>query len=175
MGASGGIGCSEPLKQADWILIWNTVVLGAGTLVNAAFGFWIVRTIQGKMTDKRVLKDHFIVEIKELRSEYKSFLIHLYSNNIHPKKVIPWFKLMNIKIDDLMELISPRYKIDKNVLLPYQTSLRDLVTENEDFMQQFKVDKNVVFTEGSRASFIKFQQEHNKLFNSVITKINDAD
>jgi len=155
------------LEPADWITLF-------GVLVNAGLAYWIVRTIQNKLTNKRVLKDHFINEMKDIRNEYKTCLNNLYSNCTHPHRVIPWFKLMNIKVDDLMTIIHTKYCIDKAKLKPYQVELQELITNNEDFMAQFNNDK-VVFTQSSRTQLIQFQQSHNQLFNEIIIAINDAE
>ena len=63
------------LEAADWIALF-------GVLVNAGLAYWIVRTIQNNLTNKRVLKDHFINEIKEIRNDYKTCLNNLYSNKL---------------------------------------------------------------------------------------------
>jgi hypothetical protein len=155
------------LSTSDWVQLF-------GVIVNATLAYWIVRTIQNKLTNRRVLKDYFINEIKEIRNEYKTWMSNLYSNTTQSKRVIPWFKLMNIKVDDLMTCINAKYNIDKKLLSPYQNELRELVTENEDFIKQFESSKPIEFSEVSRSSFIKFQQEHNQVFNHVIIMINDS-
>lgn len=168
MGAAGCcISTSSSLTTSDWISI-------IGMIINSGLAIWIVWAIQNRLTNRRVLKDHFINEIKEIRNEYKSCLNNLYLNSTPPKSVIPWFKLMNIKVDDLMTCVYTKYKIDKKKLVAYQDELRELVTENEDFIKQYKSDKFVFFSEYSRGLFIKFQQEHNYLFNEIIININDA-
>lgn len=154
------------LEPADWIALF-------GVIVNAGLAYWIVRTIQNKLTNKRVLKDHFINEIKEIRNEYKTCLNNLYSNCTHPHRVIPWFKLMNIKVDDLMIIIQKKYFINRDILKPYQIELQELITNNEDFMAQYNAEK-VVFSQNSRTQLIKFQQLHNQVFNEIIIIINDA-
>lgn len=167
--------CLNPfssLTATDWIAL-------IGVAVNAILAYWIVRTIQNKLTNRRVLKDHFINEVKEIRSEYKICLTNLYNNKTHPENVIPWFKLMNIKVSDLMKLIHTKYKIPVNSLLPYQNDLRELVTNNDEFNHQFKekkeANKPVEFSDNSRHSLIKFQQEHNHIFNDIIVAINDCE
>lgn len=155
------------LLPSDWIDI-------TGLLINSFLAFWIVKTIQNRLTNKRVLKDHFITEIKEIRNEYRNFLSNIYSCKTHPRIVIPWFKLMNIKVNDIMSVLNVKYSIDRNYLLPYQHDLQELITNNEDFITQFNDDKNVTFTETSKIQFIKFQQENNQLFNDIIIKINDS-
>lgn len=155
------------LEPSDWIGI-------VGIIVNAALAYWIVSTIQNKLTNRRILKDHFINEVKEIRNEYRLWMNSLYSNKIPPKRVIPWFKLMNVKVTDLMILIHDKYQIDKLVLTPYQRDLQELVTNNEDFISQFRNSKPIEFSEVSKNSFLKFQQDNNHLFNTIIVKINDA-
>ncbi|MEO8148058.1 MAG: hypothetical protein ABI723_10495 [Bacteroidia bacterium] len=145
-----------------------------GIVVNGGLAYWIIKTIQDKLTNKRVLKDHFIDEVKELRNEYKNCLSNLYLNKTHAKNVAPWFKLMNIKVTDIMLLIYDKYEIDINHLDPYQNKLRDLVTDNPEFISQYNLGQPVVFTDNSRNQFIKFQQEHNRLFNDLIIMINDS-
>lgn len=156
------------LGPSDWVEIF-------GIIVNAGLAFWIVRTIQNKLTNKRVLKDHFINEMKEIRSEYKNCLNNLYSDQTMPKRVIPWFKLMNVKVNDILLVANQKYKIDKTKLIAYQRELQELITNNEEFIIQFKTAKTVVFSEHSKATFIKFQQDNNHLFNDIIIAINDAE
>ena len=160
------------ISASNWISL-------LGIAVNSVLAYWIVRTIQNKLTNKRVLKDHFILEVKEIRSEYKTCLSNLYNNKAHPENVIPWFKLMNIKVADLMKLISKKYHVQENILLPYQNELRELITNNDDFTHQFeeKKQKNlpVEFSDNSRHTFIKFQQKHNHIFNDIIVLINDCE
>jgi hypothetical protein len=158
---------SNLLVPSDWVQIF-------GILVNAGLAVWIVCTIQNKQTNKRILKDHFISEIKEIRNDYRIFLNSLYSNHLSSATVLPWFKLMSIKIEDLMALTGTRYSIDKKILSPYQNDLIKLITDNEDFISQFKNGKEIVFSEKSKAQFIKFQQDNAHLFNEMIIKINDA-
>jgi len=152
------------LTATDWIALF-------GVIVNAGLAYWIVRTIQNKLTNKRVLKDHFISEIKEIRSEYKTCLHNLYTNNTHPHRVIPWFKLMNIKVDDLIAIIYTKYKIDKEKLKPYQRELQELITNNTEFNSQFNNEK-ISFSEPSKSQFIKFQSDKTALQNIFTDKLN---
>lgn len=168
MGAGCGISFWETLQASDWIDL-------VGIIVNSILALWIVWTIQNKLTNRRVLKDHFINEIKEIRNDYKTCLNNLYTGQTVAKRVIPWFKLMYIKVDDLMNLINEKYKVDTKVLSPYQNELRELITENEDFIKYYNSDKPIVFSENSRSQFIKFQQSFNHLFNDIIIKINDSE
>lgn len=155
------------LDHSDWVELF-------GVLVNSCIGYYIVRSIQNNLANKRVLKDHFISEVKEIRDEYRTYLNQLCSNKVSPKNVTTWFKVMNIKVNDLMKLMNDVYKIDANLLSPYQNDLRDLITENEEFESQFSTATTLNFSQASKNKFIRFQQENNKLINQIIITINDA-
>lgn len=72
-----------------------------------------------------------------------------------------------------MGIINEKYNIDKDMLYPYQNTLRELVTEDENFIQQYKNNADIQFSDDSKNKFIRFQQEQNHLFNEIIIKIND--
>lgn len=156
------------LEASDWIDL-------IAIIVNAILAYWIVKTIQNRLQNKRVLKDHFIKEIKEIRNEYKTCLSNLYSDNTIPSRVLPWFKLMNIRVSDIMMHINEKYAVDKDKLRPYQRDLQELITNNADFMTQFRSTTAVKFSENSKTQMMVFQQNHNKLFNDIIVAINDSE
>lgn len=142
-------------------------------IVNVLLTIWIVTVIQDKLTNRRALKDYMIDEIKGFRSEYRLFFNNLFASKMNPQTVLAWFKLMNIKIEDFMEIAHKQYDIDKNLLKAFQNDLRELITENEDYIKCYNKDV-VIFSPASQSAIIKFQQENFKRFNSVIVAINEA-
>ena len=77
-------------------------------------------------------------------------------------------------MNDLIVILNSKYKIQIDKLLPYQTELPELITDSDDFINQFKGDKPVKFSQETKKSIIRFQQQHNQLFNELIILINDA-
>ena len=142
-------------------------------VVNSILAIWIVRTLQNNLANKRYLKDYIITEIKDLRLEYKNFINELHSGKLKPKKIVPWFKLMNIRVQDTMEIVSGKYKIDKDILKNYQLQLKKIVTEFEEFNSNYKENNCFELTEKSLREIVKFQQENNSKFNYIIIKINE--
>lgn len=151
---------------ADWINIVSVIV-------NICIAIWITHVLQNKFTNNRTLKDHFINEIKDVRAEYKGFLNRLYSNSTNPKELLPWFKLMNIRVKDLVMLMNNRYEVAEDFLNPYQNDLRELITESDDFNRCYR-DRQLILTENLKRDLMRFQQEHQRLFNELIIKINDS-
>lgn len=64
-----GTPCCLTLDQ--WIGHSLTLI---GIVVGALVAVWVVKVIQNKLTDDRVLKDYFISEIKDIRDQYRSFV-----------------------------------------------------------------------------------------------------
>lgn len=154
------------LSNSDFIDI-------AAIVVNIILTVWIVMVIQNRSANKRFLKDYYISELKEIRNEFKNCLSNLYNNKVLPKNIIPWFKLMNIKVTDYMEGVNSTYKVDQKFLEPYQNELRELITENQDFINQFNSKEKLILSSVSKNELIRFQQVHSKLFNKLIIKINN--
>jgi len=125
------------------------------------------------LANKRYLKDYLIAEIKDLKAEYGKFLSELYSGKSKPKRITPWFKLMNIKVQDTMEIVSKKYKIDKGILKNYQIELRNFVTDLEEFESNYKKDNYIQLSSKSQGELIQFQQDNNSKFSSLIIKINE--
>jgi len=142
-------------------------------IVNIFLTIWIVKTLQKNLANKRYLKDYLITEIKDLKAEYGKFLSELYSGKSKPKRITPWFKLMNIKVRDTMEIVPKKYKIDKEILKNYQIELRNFVTDLEEFKSSYKDNEMVVLKEGSMVELMKFHRNNNSKFSSLIIKINE--
>lgn len=145
-----------------------------GIIVNAFLAIWIVRQIQNRLNNKRILKDHFIQEIKDIRNEYRAFLNNLYSNKVLPSEVIPWFKLMNIRINDIMLIINAKHNIQIDIFNPYKIDLKNQITDNTAFINNFISNNPIILASTSKNRFYKFEQRNSHIFNDVIILINDA-
>ncbi len=161
------------LSNSDTIGVIGLIISVVGLIINSILAIWIVKILQNNLANKRYLKDYLIEEIKDIRLEYRRFLNDLNSGKLKPKNILPWFKLMNIKVQDIMEIISKKYKIDKDSLKSYQIELRELVTEFKEFNSNYKENKFVKLNDSTLKELIRFQQENNSVFNSIIMKINE--
>lgn len=143
-------------------------------VVNGILALWIVKVIQASFANRRTLKDHFISEVKDLRVEYRTVLNNIYAKKLNSKEVIPWFKVMNIKVNDLMDCLNREFNVEKFALDPYQNQLRDLITESEDFIEGYKGNKKLILSASLIEKMTDFHGENQKLFNDLIIKINNS-
>lgn len=144
-----------------------------GIIVNSALAIWIVTSVQNTLSNKRILKDHFIEEVKYIRDGYRIYLSNSIQGKLDPSNAQAWFKLMNMKIDDLMQHLNSSYAIDLNFLKSFQVDLRSVILESPDFMNQY-TKKNVDFSSNTKSDILRFQQDHGKIFNDLIIKINES-
>jgi len=161
-------------SRSDIINFWYTLITGLGILINSGIALYIVSNIQKNQVNKRLIKDHLISEIKDIRNDYKDLLSNLTNGVILPSSILPWFKLMNIKINDIMSLAKKKYNVETDYLKPYTDDLRDLITENKEFEAIFNSTTSVSLSNGFRMNIIAFQQKHNHLFNELVIDVNDA-
>ncbi len=157
--------------MASWLADNSIEIIGI--LANAFLAIWIVNTVQNKITNDRYLKDHLIGEVKDIRSDYREFLSNLTKGEIKPKNVPPWFKVMNIKMEHLLEIISLKYNVDESILDPYRHELLKLITEFDEFEAHYKSNTPIKIRQESLSTLLIFQQKYNHLFNHLIIHIND--
>lgn len=146
----------------------------AGIVVNFFLAIWIVKTIQNKLTNKRVLKDHFICEIKELRVEYSEYIKKCYAGNLVPQDTLRWFKIVNIKATHLMNDVEELYKINCPELTLFHNDLRDAITNSNEYSQNFRANNPVSFNARTKRTIDLIQLAHYGLFNKLVRHVNDS-
>lgn len=143
-------------------------------VVNSILAIWIVKTIQNKLTNKRVLKDHFISEIKDVRTEYNDYMKDIYADRIVPQETLRWFKLLNVKRIHLMSDITSIYKVTFLEWNNFHTDLRELVTNCPEFNANFRSNSAITFSLATKRKLDIIQRQYNGIFNKLIIGINDA-
>lgn len=148
-----------------------------GIIVNFFLAIWIVKTIQNKLTNKRVLKDHFICEIKELRAEYIEYIKNCYAGTIVPQDTLRWFKLINMKKNHLINDVRELYHVSCPELNSFHNDLHDIITNSPEYSANFRMNNTVVLSSSTkrRIDLIQIRHSHNSLFNKFVRLVNDAD
>lgn len=145
-----------------------------GIIVNSLLALWIVQTIQNKLANKRVLKDHFISEVKDIRTEYNEYIKDIYGERLIPRETLRAFKLLNIKKDNLLSDIADIYKVAEPNLNSFHVDLRELITNSPEYSANFRNNSPVSFSGVTKIKLDRIQVNYNGVFNKLIIKINDA-
>lgn len=154
---------------------WEIIVNLLGILVNAILAVYIVKSIQKGVENERSIKDHFFDEIKDLRSDYKSFLNAAYTGKLTNTEIVARLKLLGIKSSDLMNHLHFTCSVDKNYLSQYHIDLNKIITEDSIFIQFFnQPTQRITFTPVTLDKILKFQHKYQNRFNVLILTVNGA-
>ena len=154
------------LDTSNWIEIVSIII-------NGVLAFWIAKTLQNSSNNKRVLKDHFIKEVINLRDNYDIFSKHILSNRITPREINSNFKSLNIQATSILSFLNKKYNINTRYLSAYQIEFKKLITELDEFIYNFQTNEQIVLEDASLNKVIRFQQINFGVFNNLIIDIND--
>jgi hypothetical protein len=115
-----------------------------------------------------------ISELLDIRITYKNKIEKIHASKTKPQELIPWFKLMNVKVINLMQLINNKYGIDERKLYPFQNQLRLIITEDKGFIEAYSANYYIELTENTKNEIYRFLQDYSHLFNDLIVEVNDA-
>ncbi|MGO4708644.1 hypothetical protein AB4Y90_05890 [Chryseobacterium sp. 2TAF14] len=140
--------------------------------VNAFLAVFIVKNIQKSQDNERVIKDHFINEVKAIKDQYAIFYNNVIYGRITAQGMLEWFKLMNIKVSDVSNMLEANYKIKNDIFNPFIINLPDLITNDNCYISQFRSSTFTIDVPLKRKIF-DFHSRNLKIFNECIIMINN--
>lgn len=144
----------------------SDIIAIADIVINAILAITIIVIIERKMTTKRVLKDYFINEIKNIQEEYSFFIQDIITGKQNAKSLLPWFKIMNMRISRLEETFQKELKI-KPSIYSLSTEIQISITETDEFNDSFKEDK-LSPSENLKTLIYEMQK---KIFEEFVNKV----
>jgi hypothetical protein len=156
--------------EANWEVIVNLL----GILINGFLAWWIVSNIQKKQNNDRIIKDHFINEVKELRIDCKKFLQKAYNGDCTQNEIITSTRLIGIKSSDILNLLERRLLINHAYLNSYHIELNRILTDDKGFIIANDEKIKVKLSKQGELLLLQFQAQHNSRFNDLILEINDC-
>lgn len=149
----------------------SDIFAGFGVLL-AAFSLWISYQINRKLANDRALKDWFIGDVNEIRMEYKTFLNKFISGQCSSKFIVTWFKVMQIRIDSVNEVLQNEYKeLSFDKVAQFHAELKYYVTGLPDFDQHYN-DPAVILRDISKQSIIEKYSSLHKNILYLVSNIN---
>ena len=61
-------------------------------------GIWLAIGVQRSLTKNRYLREYFINELNNIREEYRSFFVDIYSGALSAKTIKDRLKIMSLRI-----------------------------------------------------------------------------
>lgn len=106
-------------------------------IVNIIIGAIIVIIVQKRLSDDRGVKDYFIQEVGEIKTDYTKFINLIFKNKTQPKFVLEWFKIMSSRVFHLEQFLEHDLKIKNVDLKVLNRSIQRLITNDSDFNNSF--------------------------------------
>ena len=153
---------------------WEIIVSICGIIVNSILAWWIVSSIQKRQNNERVIKDHFIEEIKELRSNCRAFLSSIYKGEKKYHEIIPTLRLLGMKASHILTALSYGFNIDKDYLNSYIVEMNKVITDDENYIKCLNSSQQIELTQLSLDKLMKFHAAHQSKFNDLILTLNEA-
>lgn len=152
------------------IAAWLSLVVSiAGVLVTC----WLAVSVQSGFNNRRILKDHFIREILEIRQEYLDLLRRLQVGDVFAKEVTFLFQQINIRVEDLMPILVEQFKLTQN-FRDYHINILSTVTEIPEYTTKFRGNGKVFLRKDSKEILQSAHANNMGVFTKVIIEINDS-
>jgi hypothetical protein len=144
-------------------------------LVNLGFGVIIFFLVEKKIGDDRAVKDLFIQDVKDIKSNYKAFLIKLNHGSCNSKEINKWFKLMSINIQQFEYFVSKEFGIEKDKLKlqEFNRKMQKSITGSPEFNENFN-NPVIEFEIVTTLQIIELNKEFKHALTDVTVKITRA-
>lgn len=156
----------------DFEFDFSNIIDIVSLLVNTILAIYIVNNVQKNQNNERVIKDHFINEVKLVKDQYAVFYKDVIYGRLTAKQMLEWFKLMNIKILEISKMLNEQYKIADNIFNPYIIDLPQLITDDACYISQFRSNSFTIDVQLKRKIF-DFHSRNLQIFNKCILLINN--
>jgi hypothetical protein len=154
------------------------LIAAFGSLFVSAVGvlvtLWLVTVVQNGINNRRLIKDHFIKEVLEIRKDYLDLLRKLEEGEVSPKQVPYLFQQINIRVVDLMPILQREFNLVKDNISDYHVKVLGRVTEIREYTRKFKGNGKVFREAESKEQLQEIHGSSIGVFNSLIMQINDS-
>ena len=156
---------------ADYLQASQLVIGVLDIFVTAFMAVWIVRSVQRKQENDRVLKDYLAHELITLRSDVRIFLEKLMNGSIKAQHIKREHHLLSIRMRDILSTLNNKYGVDKQKLKSYRSRLLIIVEEDGDYQQKCQGDEMVSLSKTTILKLHEIRINNDHLFNDILLKI----
>ena len=119
-------------------------------------GIWLAIGVQRSLTKNRYLREYFINELNNIREEYRSFFVDIYSGALSAKTIKDRLKIMSLRIGSFDKYIHQEYKINASLLKDAHVDFQQYITGDDEFNNQYNND-TVTFSSNVKTELLRKQ------------------
>lgn len=160
------------LQSSDWLSLAAVCFSVVEILVTGCVAIWIVKTLQCKIDNQKVLKEHLCSEVIELRDDYRLWISKLSKEPMLPQNYKRSLSRLSHRVNDLMKLITSQFvKIDADYLYPYQIDILGIIEDDSNINKDYKKGGKISLSEDSIDKILDFESHNSHLFNDLYITI----
>lgn len=142
-------------------------------LVTVLIGFVITHMVSVRDSRTRAIKDYYIQELSEIKSEINRFYSDIFKNGLSAQEIIAWYTAIRNRIDSFDKAVKKTFKIyeagiAQKLFYNYKT-----ITNSNVFNANYKRGK-IVFDAPTRVEIGKNQKKLYLLIERTLYDINNA-
>lgn len=146
----------------EWLELSNIAFTILGIAVSALVAYWIVISIQKRISDDQSFKTYVTDSLQNIKTNYHASLLQLVNGKAHAKAFTRDLNAYEKLIHSNMKLTAAKYEeIDERYFDSWMISVRTEIENMDEFSQSFKTDR-----------LVKLSQEQQEL---VATRISELD
>lgn len=156
---------------ADYLQAAYVCLTALGIVVTAFMAVWVVRSVQRKIDNEQMLRDHFAHEVIELRKDTRDFMTKVITGGMHAKEIKRCHYRLSSHINDLLALLNKKYKVDKKYLKAYRQNVMKIIEDDGAYTQVFDANGEVTLNSETVTKLHEIEVKNDHLFNDVLLKI----
>ena len=146
----------------EWLELSNIAFTLLGIAVSALVAYWIVISIQKRISNDQSFKVYLTDSLQNLKNSYYSSLMQLVNGKVRAKDVSRDLNAYEKRIHENMRLITTKYEaIDEKYFDPWMIVVRSTIESMDEFADAYQTNK-----------LVRLTPEHQ---NFITSKINELD
>lgn len=156
---------------SDYLTASQVVVSVVDIGITSFIAIWVVRSIQKKIDNEKVLKEYISKELLLLRSDLRSYIEKIISSKVKPKTIKREHHLLSVRIQDLLSIMNIKYGVDKKYLNVYRLYLMKIIEADKTYEQAYLGDKAVILEQKTVLKLHDLMIKHDHRFNDLLLQI----
>lgn len=156
---------------ADYLQAAYVCLTALSIVVTAFMAVWVVRSVQRKIDNEQMLRDHLAHEVIGLRKDTRDFMAKVITGGMHAKEIKRFHYRLSSHINDLLSILNKKYKIDKKSLKAYRQNVMKIIEEDGAYTQVFDANGEVTLNAETVTKLHEIEVNNDHLFNEVLLKI----
>lgn len=155
----------------DFLSATQIVIAVINILITAFVAIWVVENVQKKLNDESALKEYFLKELLQLRTDIRKFFDDILANKIDAQTIKREHHVLCMRSIDLLNTMNTKYGIDKNSLSVFGFSLMKIIESDKNYEESFFSKQELPLKQTTVAKLHKIRTENDHLFNDILLKL----